>query len=125
MYGWAAGVAAGWRTGSTPSTSAARGDCFRRENPAAGASALAGAPSKAMVFCAFCWSRRGKPPADSIPDCDAYRRLTFRQGRASAQVAVARQLAIRLYIRLRDQIDYEEFCRCSSQAGMLGEVALA
>jgi transposase len=54
-----------------------------------------------------------------------YRRLAFRQGAASAQVAVARQLAIRLYIRLRDQIDYEEFCRRGSPAGMLGEVALA
>jgi transposase len=55
----------------------------------------------------------------------AYRRLTFRRGRASAKVAVARKLAIRLYIMLRDQIDYEEFCRRGSHAGMLGEVALA
>ena len=55
----------------------------------------------------------------------AYRRLTFRKGRASAKVAVARKLAIRLYIMLRDQIDYEEFCRRGSHAGMLGEVALA
>jgi transposase len=55
----------------------------------------------------------------------ASRRLTFRKGRASAKVAVARKLAIRLYIMLRDQIDYEEFCRRGSQAGMLGEVALA
>jgi transposase len=55
----------------------------------------------------------------------AYRRLTFRRGRASAKVAVARKLAIRLYIMLRDQIDYEEFCRRGSPAGMLGEVALA
>jgi hypothetical protein len=28
-----------------------------------------------------------------------------------ARVAVARKLGIRLYIMLRDQIDYEEFCR--------------
>jgi len=55
----------------------------------------------------------------------AYRRLTFRKGRASAKVAVARKLAIRLYIMLRDQIDYAEFCRRGSPAGMLGEVALA
>ena len=55
----------------------------------------------------------------------AYRRLTFRRGRASAKVAVARKLAIRLYIMLRDKIDYEEFCRRGSHAGMLGEVALA
>jgi transposase len=55
----------------------------------------------------------------------AYRRLTFRKGKASAKVAVARKLIIRLYIMLRDQIDYAEFCRRGSHAGMLGQVALA
>jgi hypothetical protein len=49
-----------------------------------------------------------------------YRRLAFRKGAASAKVAVARKLAIRLHIMLRDKIDYEEFCRRGSQAGMLG-----
>jgi transposase len=50
----------------------------------------------------------------------AYRRLAFRKGAASAKVAVARKLAIRLYIMLRDEIDYAEFCRRGSHAGMLG-----
>jgi transposase len=54
-----------------------------------------------------------------------YRRLTFRKGKASAKVAVARKLIIRLYIMLLDQIDYAEFCRRGSHAGMLGQVALA
>ncbi len=54
----------------------------------------------------------------------AYRRLAFRKGTASAKIAVARKLAIRLYIMLRDQIDYAEFCRRGSHAGMLGDVAL-
>ena len=49
----------------------------------------------------------------------AYRRLAFRKGAALAKVAVARKLAIRLYIMLRDQIDYTEFCRRGLQAGML------
>ncbi len=49
----------------------------------------------------------------------AYRRLAFRKGAASAKVAVARKLAIRLYIMLRDKIDYAEFCRRGSHAGML------
>jgi len=53
-----------------------------------------------------------------------YRRLAFRKGTAIAQVAVARKLLIRLYIMLRDKIDYTEFCRRGSHAGMLGEVAL-
>ena len=55
----------------------------------------------------------------------AYRRLAFRKGAASAKVAVARKLVIRLYIMLRDQIDYAEFVRRGSHAGMLGDVALA
>jgi transposase len=53
-----------------------------------------------------------------------YRRLVFRKGTAIAKVAVARKLLIRLYIMLRDKIDYEEFCRRGSHAGMLGDVAL-
>jgi hypothetical protein len=39
-------------------------------------------------------------------------------------VAVARKLAVRLYIVLRDQIDYAESCRRGSHAGRLGDVAL-
>jgi transposase len=54
----------------------------------------------------------------------AYRRLAFRKGAAIAKVAVARKLAIRLFIMLRDRIDYAEFCRRGSHAGMLGDVAL-
>jgi len=54
-----------------------------------------------------------------------YRRLAFRKGAAIAKVAVARKLAIRLFIMLRDQIDYAEFVRRGSHAGMLGDVALA
>jgi transposase len=53
-----------------------------------------------------------------------YRRLAFRKGAASAKVAVARKLAIRLYIMLRDKIDYEEFCRRGSHAGMLASEPL-
>ena len=54
-----------------------------------------------------------------------HRRLAFRKGAPIAKVAIARKLAIRLYIMLRDQIDYAEFCRRGSHAGMLGDVALA
>jgi transposase len=53
-----------------------------------------------------------------------YRRLVFRKGMAIAKVAVARKLLIRLYIMLRDKIDYAEFCRRGSHAGMLGDMAL-
>ena len=49
-----------------------------------------------------------------------YKRLAFRHGWAKARVAVARKLAIRLYIMLRDQIDYAEFVRRGSHAGRPG-----
>lgn len=47
-----------------------------------------------------------------------YRRLAFRHGWAKGRVAVARKLAIRLYILRRDQIDYAEFVRRGSPAEM-------
>jgi transposase len=34
-----------------------------------------------------------------------------RRGWPKAKVALARRLLIRLYVMLRDQIDYDEFCR--------------
>jgi transposase len=40
-----------------------------------------------------------------------YRRKLQQKGLGKARVAVARKLGIRLWIMLRDQIDYEEFCR--------------
>ena len=40
-----------------------------------------------------------------------YRRKLVQKGVAKARVAAARKLGIRLWIMLRDQIDYDEFCR--------------
>jgi len=40
-----------------------------------------------------------------------YRTLAPRRGRSKAKVAVARQLLVRLFIMLRDHIDYDEFRR--------------
>ena len=40
-----------------------------------------------------------------------YRRKLIQKGMGKARVAVARKLGIRLWIMLRDRIDYEEFCR--------------
>lgn len=49
-----------------------------------------------------------------------YKRLAFRHGWAKARGAVARKLAIRLYIMQRDQIDYAEFVRRGPYAGRPG-----
>jgi hypothetical protein len=40
-----------------------------------------------------------------------YRRKLVQKGVGKARVAAARKLGIRLWVLLRDQIDYEEFCR--------------
>lgn len=40
-----------------------------------------------------------------------YRRKAIQKGMGKARVAAARKLGIRLWIMLRDQIDYPEFCR--------------
>jgi transposase len=41
----------------------------------------------------------------------AYFTIMHRRGRPKAKVAVARKLLVRLFIMLRDQIDYDEFRR--------------
>jgi transposase len=40
-----------------------------------------------------------------------YRRKLVQKGLGKARIAAARKLGIRLWIMLRDHIDYEEFCR--------------
>jgi transposase len=40
-----------------------------------------------------------------------YRRKLIQKGMGKARIAAARKLGIRLWIIMRDQIDYEEFCR--------------
>jgi transposase len=44
-----------------------------------------------------------------------YRRKLVQKGVSKAKVAAARKLGIRLWIMLRDQIDYAEFCRRGQQ----------
>ena len=39
-----------------------------------------------------------------------YRRKLIQKGTGKARIAAARKLGIRLWIMMRDQIDYEEFC---------------
>ena len=46
-----------------------------------------------------------------------YRRKLAQKGLGIAMVAAARKLGIRLWIMLREQIDYEEFCRRGRQSG--------
>jgi hypothetical protein len=40
-----------------------------------------------------------------------YRRKRIQKGMGKARIAAARKLGIRLWIMMRDEIDYQEFCR--------------
>ncbi|MBA3715378.1 MAG: IS110 family transposase [Pyrinomonadaceae bacterium] len=46
---------------------------------------------------------------------DFYQQVMKRRGKAKAKVAVARKLLVRLFIMLRDEIDYAEFLRRGKQ----------
>jgi transposase len=60
----------------------------------------------------FLWGEAAAHAARRDPDLQRfYRRKLVQKGLGKARVAVARKLGIRLWIMLRDQIDYEEFCR--------------
>jgi hypothetical protein len=50
-----------------------------------------------------------------------YRRKLIQKGMGKTKIAAARKLGIRLWIMMRDQIDYEEFCR----RGMLRQMGKA
>jgi transposase len=63
-------------------------------------------------FLRFLWGEAGAHAARRDPDLQRfYRRKLVQKGLGKARVAVARKLGIRLWIMLRDQIDYQEFCR--------------
>jgi transposase len=72
-----------------------------------------GAVSKAgSKLLRFLLGEAGQAAARKDPELRIfYSRLTKRSLRQKAKVAVARKLAVRSYIMLRDRIDYEEFLR--------------
>jgi len=60
----------------------------------------------------FLWTEAGVHVVRRDPELKRfYRRKLVQKGLGKARVAVARKLGIRLWIMLRDQIDYQEFCR--------------
>ena len=60
----------------------------------------------------FLWNEAAMHAVREDPDLKHfYRRKLAQKGMGKAIVAAARKLGIRLWIMLRDQIDYQEFCR--------------
>src|ERR1700683_830138 len=50
-----------------------------------------------------------------------YRRKLIQKGLGKARVAIARKLGIRMWIMLRDRIEYNEFCRRGQMQQKSGE----
>jgi transposase len=60
----------------------------------------------------FLWGEAGAHAVRRDPELQRfYRRKLVQKGLGKARVAVARKLGIRLWIMLREGIDYQEFCR--------------
>jgi len=60
----------------------------------------------------FLWCEAAVHAVRRDPELQRFcRRKLAQKGLGKARVAAARKLGIRLYIMLRDQIDYQEFCR--------------
>ncbi len=73
---------------------------------------LGGLSKQGNPLLRFLWGEAGAHAARKDPELQRfYRRKLVQKGLGKASVAVARKLGIRLWIMLRDQIEYHEFCR--------------
>ena len=73
---------------------------------------LGGLSKQGNPLLRFLWGEAGAHAARKDPGLQRfYRRKLVQKGLGKASVAVARKLGIRLWIMLRDQIEYNEFCR--------------
>jgi len=83
-----------------------------REYSSGGRQRLGGLSKQGNALLRFLWGEAGAHAARRDPELQRfYRRKLVQKGLGIARVAVARKLGIRLWIMLRDQIDYNEFCR--------------
>src|SRR6266849_1758070 len=82
------------------------------EYSSAGRQRLGGLSKQGNPLLRFLWCEATVHAVRRDPDLQRfYRRKLQQKGLGKARVAAARKLGIRLYIMLRDQIDYQEFCR--------------
>ena len=73
---------------------------------------LGGVTKQGSPLLRFLWCEAGAHAVRRDPELKRfYRRKLLQKGLGKARVAVARKLGIRLWIMLRDEIDYDEFCR--------------
>jgi transposase len=83
-----------------------------REYSSGGRQRLGGLSKQGNPLLRFLWGEAGAHAVRRDPELQRfYRRKLVQKGLGKARMAVARKLGIRLWIMLRDQIDYHEFCR--------------
>lgn len=83
---------------------------------------LGGLTKQGSPLLRFLWGEAGAHAARRDPELQRfYRRKLVQKGLGKASVAVARKLGIRLWIMLRDEIDYHEFCRRGQKQQKSGE----
>jgi transposase len=83
-----------------------------REHSSGGRQKLGGLTKQGNPLLRFLWCEAAVHAVRRDPELRRfYRRKLVQKGLGKARVAAARKLGIRLWIMLRDQIDYQEFCR--------------
>ena len=83
-----------------------------REYSSGGRQRLGGLSKQGNPLLRFLWCEAAVHAVRRDPELQRfYRRKLIQKGLGKARVAVARKLGIRLWILLRDEIDYHEFCR--------------
>jgi transposase len=82
------------------------------EYSSGGQQRLGGLSKQGNPFLRFLWCEAAVHAVRHDPELQRfYRRKLTHKGLGKARVAAARKLGIRLWIMLRDQTDYQEFCR--------------
>ena len=93
-----------------------------REYSSGGRQRLGGLTKQGSPLLRFLWGEAGAHAVRRDPELQRfYRRKLVQKGLGKASVAVARKLGIRLWIMLRDEIDYQEFCRRGQRQQKSGE----
>ncbi len=102
------------------------------EYSSGGQQRLGGLSKQGNPLLRFLWCEAAMHAVRQDPDLKRfYRRKLVQKGLGKARCAVARKLGIRLWIMLRDQIEYQEFCRRGllrqksggARAGMPGKLS--
>ena len=83
-----------------------------REHSSGGRQRLGAMSKQGNALLRYLWCEAAMHAVGRDPELKRfYRRKLVQKGMGKARVAAARKLGIRLWIMMRDQIDYQEFCR--------------